>query len=205
MALGFAASIDLAASTEVGAIAPPPVPKAWTEASSNISRIAPALIGDWSADDPARGWQTELRIGRFGNSANPYLLIGRVVHIPQGQSGALGEIQVYGLSVLTYLSPCHAFAMLSLDQLAHEGTGIDCATAFPIDVRSDGSPAFSYMDGPNRIDVTVDGKAWRETTNYPSHLHLQPRKLELQKSDEAVSWGVTKQDRRQRQPLSSGH
>jgi hypothetical protein len=146
-----------------GAVPPPPVPTGRIEAANNIATVATVLQGAWRGTEGGPGnHPMELRVGQFGNSAN-YLLIGRIVHIPQGQTGAR-DLQISYLSVLTYSVRCHAFQMISLDRLGNtQHASNDCTETFPIARHANGSLDFEYVDASGRrVRVHVKDRGWRE-------------------------------------------
>ena len=181
--------VSIALSTAGGAIPPPPVPRGLIEASNSIGKITPILSGVWRAPDPTfAGGKAELRVGHFGASPG-YLLVGRIVRIPQGNNGALGNVQINHLWALTYSSTCHGFEMISIDQLGKEAGPVGgCSSAFPITL-SDGSATFQYVDGNNgqHVRVSVNNHTWREIREGAPRAG---RELTFEKVGSSADWGT---------------
>ena len=151
-------------STAAAAIPPPPLPPGQIEASSNIAKVATVIEGVWRGRNVGPGgFETELRIGHFGNFSTRNILIGRVIHIPAGRTGT-NDVQVFDLSTLTYSIPCHAFEMISLNRIGDTQKMLnDCSTTFPINLQPDGSLSFKYVDESRRpVEVVVKNGEWRE-------------------------------------------
>lgn len=172
------------------AVPPPPVPSGRMEASSSLARVATILNGAWRGQESGTTNRvTELKVGRFGPEAN-YLLIGRVVHIPQGDP-VRTDVQVYSLSALVYSVSCKAFEMISLDRVGENPrTGSNCVRAFPIITKADGSLTFEYLD-PNdeRVAVRVDSRSWRETIITTPSLQRYAGGFTVERVARDFSWG----------------
>lgn len=150
-------------STAGLAIPPPPVPPGRIEASVNIANVAGVLEGAWLGRERGPGnHELELRVGHFGDSVTTYILIGRIVHVPQGVTGAT-DLRISYVSALVYAAACHGFEIVSLDRLGDARTG-GCNNSFPIRLAPDGSVNFEYSDGNSqRVRVAVNNREWRES------------------------------------------
>lgn len=179
-------------SSGAWAVPPPPVPQGRIASSLNIERVAAILEGVWRGKENGHENRSlELRVGHFGQPVSSYILIGRIVHIPQGRTGA-SDLRISYLSALFYSVPCHAFQLISLDRIgeAHKSLN-DCDTAFPIIVNQNGSVSFEYLDPSTNehVRVSVSDREWRERRSLSVRSQSLVSGFVAQKIGGEAEWG----------------